>query len=248
LSREIERVIQYAYRNGFGDWQEIEAPDSAMSVELQLLPGHYEFRQTIYGNSNSGPACSTVIKVHLPEKPVSDFETTSQFEPVCVNEGVVHFENKSTPSEGLDFVWDFGDATLNYQPNPRKVYGSFDFVGIVHAAILVASNAFGCKDTTHRYIEVEGNELWDGKIKASLIVNPSLPQAEGTPITLAYFNFASAIPPKLVWYNGNTPIKTTLKNPYIEITEPGMYWALGINEYGCLVTSYQVPISFTEEP
>src|SRR5690606_31073960 len=113
----------YAYSNdGGSNWTPISGGNNVLTVNVQLPAGDYQFREIIYSTNSSAPPCTTVVNVILPDKPNADFEIVSPFEPACINDVVVHLNNLSTPSTGLNFVWNFGEEYTNYQTNPDKVY------------------------------------------------------------------------------------------------------------------------------
>ena len=237
----------YAYKEGGRAWKTIEAPGNAQSVKVQLSAGNYQLRQIIKSNiSPFAPPCTTLVDLNLPAKPVADFEFTSPFKPGCVGEVAVHFNNLSSPEAGLNYVWNFGDGTTNFQPNTDKVFS--DYGGSVYSVSLTATNKFGCLSTVDQYVRMEGNSLWDGTIKPDIVEFPAPPHNSGDTITLHYFNMMYGIPSKFVWYKGNKELTSGVNSQRIEVTEPGFYWVMGSDENGCSVPSYPVEVIFNEKP
>lgn len=240
---------QYAYREGSGPWQIITADLDAFQVTVDLPPGDYQLAEWIWLDPPSGaPTCTTKVELNLPEKPVADFDIDAAFMPACVNDVAIHFENLSTPAEGLQFLWDFGDFSTNYQSDPDKVYGSSPGLGSDFEITLTATNALGCTDASEGSVGIVDNGYWDGVIKPTLLSNPSPPQCIGTPITLSYFHLAYSVPPSFTWYQGGTQLTPPVSSSIFDATQPGGYWVMGSDANGCLVPSAPTAVDFTQIP
>ncbi|NEN25633.1 hypothetical protein G3O08_19245 [Cryomorpha ignava] len=237
----------YAYKEDGRAWKTITAPRNAQSARVQLPAANYQLREIIYSNlTPAAPPCTTLVELNLPAKPVAYFEAVSAFKPACVSDVAVHFNNLSYPATGLNYVWEFGDGSTNHQANTDKVFGS-DFAGTFYWVTLTAINNYGCISTSGEYVEIMGNENWDGVIKPDIIQTPQSPQPFGKSITLSYYTFIYANPTKFVWYKGNKQLTTEVSSPNFEVTEPGLYWVMGSDQYGCMVPSNPVEVNFTEK-
>lgn len=236
----------YAYKENGGDWQAIKTYGDAQTAKVQLLPGAYQFREIIYSDQTPHAApCTTIAELNLPVKPVANFEFETPFTPPCVNEAV-QFKNLSSPSDGLKYIWNFGDATTNHQANPAKVFSEWG--GTVYSVKLKATNAFGCVSSVDKYVKTMENQLWDGTIKPELFQTTTPSQSSKKSVTLYYFDMFYNTPSKFVWYKGNKQLTPELSSPGFEVTEPGVYWVMGSDQYGCKVPSYPSFVDFTENP
>src|SRR5690606_6540258 len=234
------------YKESGGHWQTIKAPRNAKIAEVQLMPGDYLLREIVYSDLTSHALpCTTLAALNLPAKPVTNFEFETPFTPPCANQAV-QFKNLSTPSDGLKYIWNFGDATTNHHPNPAKVFS--EWVGTVYSVKLKAINAFGCVSSVDKYVKIMENQLWDGTIKPDLIQNPPPSQSSKKSVTLYYFDMFYNLPSKFVWYKGNEQLTPELSSAGFEVTEPGIYWVMGSDQYGCKVPSYPSFVDFTENP
>ena len=238
----------YAYY-AYGSWYTITAGWDATEISVTLPAGNYPLREIIYSDATTAaPACTTLVNLNLPDKPDADFEFEAPFIPACINDVVVHLDNQSTPASGLEFVWDFGDGPTNYQQDPDKVYGSPPPVGNLFTITLTANNDIGCTDTAQNTIDIEDNVYWDGASLASILTSPSSPQCAGTPITLTYYNPPFSNTPNYSWYQGTTPLTPVVSSSSFDVTEPGAYWVMGSDSYGCLVPSSSTAVNFTQVP
>ena len=110
-----------------------------------------------YGCSNTFRSTAQVFVSY----PAAIFSTADSL--TCVGKNVV-FSNTST-GIGLNYTWDFGDATSSTAINPVKVYGADGDYTIK----LIATDVNGCKDTATKinYVKVH-------TVKAAFTVNDSL--------------------------------------------------------------------------
>ena len=85
-------------------------------------------------------------------RPTADFtwSTSDSCGPISVN-----FSNLSTPNQSgmnrssMSFYWDFGNGQTSTDSTPVAVFSNNGFVDSVFIVSLIATNAFGCTDTTY---------------------------------------------------------------------------------------------------
>ncbi|MGB8715360.1 MAG: PKD domain-containing protein, partial [Rhodanobacteraceae bacterium] len=235
----------YAYKEVGGSWVLFATNVPDLSADTQVPAGDYQLREIIWSDATTAaPPCTTLVHLILPDKPNADFDIEAPYIPACINDVVIHLDNQSTPSTGLEYVWNFGDLSTNYQPIPDKVY-AFSGPKLI---TLTATNNIGCTDSTQNTIDIEDNELWDGTTKPVLSISPAPPVCIGNPITLSYFNFGFTIPTGYNWYQGSTPLTPVVSSGSFGVTEPGEYWVMGSDTYGCLVPSSSAVVNFTQVP
>ncbi len=100
----------YAYY-AYGSWYTITAGWDATEISVTLPAGNYPLREIIYSDATTAaPACTPLVNLNLPDKPNADYEIEAPFIPACINDVVIHLDNQSTPTSGLEFVWDFGEG------------------------------------------------------------------------------------------------------------------------------------------
>lgn len=96
------------------------------------------------------PGCDTtkkLINVGINPDPIADF--TSDKEVVIVPDGVVSFHENTVGS--TQWYWDFGDGATSNEQNPVHKYSQAD----TFTVMLIASNAYGCSDTTIKTLITE---------------------------------------------------------------------------------------------
>jgi gliding motility-associated-like protein len=141
----------------------------------------------------------------------------------CVGKNVT-FNNSSTGT-GLNYNWDFGDATASVATNPVKVYGADGN----YTVKLIATDVNGCKDTATKvnYVKVH-------TAKAAFTVNDSLSSC--SPFEVVFTN-TSLYYTGFTWYFGDGTT-STLAQPTHYYSTPGTYVArLGVvGPGGCVDT------------
>ncbi|MEL6695366.1 MAG: PKD domain-containing protein [Bacteroidota bacterium] len=162
------------------------------------------FTITLIGVSPDGCQDTSSQEVIVYEAPQAAFIADT----VCI--GLTsNFLNNSTPSNGLSFAWDFGDATTSNDINPTHIYTTADTFPVT----LIATQAGGlCADTLIQDVIV-------GEVPVAAFLSDSA--CEGSSVTLNNLSSAS-ISVTSLWILGNGD-SSSLTSPVITYASPGTY-------------------------
>lgn len=137
-----------------------------------------------------------------------------------------NFTNSSVGA--ATYLWDFGDGNTSTSANPSHAY----VTGGYYTVRLIATNAYGCKDTITKtnYIHV---------IMLNLGFNMSDSVANCPPLSVIFTNTSSGIV-SYAWSFGNGGFSVTT-SPTSIYTYPGVYkvWLRGTNAAGCTDSIYK---------
>ena len=149
-------------------------------------------------------------------KPTANF--SSPITSSCGTPFTVNFQNSTTGSGALTFLWSFGDGTTSTDLNPTKTYNTAG----TYTVKLIATNETGCKDTIIKanYIRV-GSVRSDFSIPTSVCVNAPLSITNNTNPTSAQANWSFG--------DGTT---STLFTPYKTYATAGSYTIKLVNDFG----------------
>lgn len=236
----------YAYKlTSSSTWTSISVPTSALSATASLPAGSYDIREVI-NNGTTSPSCTTIRTIVLPPKPVADFNIVSAFMPACQRDVPIHFVNTSTPVSGLTYTWTFGDVpNTNYQKDVDRVYESA--TPSIKNVTLVVKNQYGCVSTKTKQVTIAPNNLWDGSNPNVLNATPTAP-CQGTPVTLSYLNGIYTMPSSFTWYKESNPMAPPTASSTFVVTQPGGYWTMGTDGFGCKSPSQFATVNMTQVP
>ena len=149
-------------------------------------------------------------------KPVSNF--TAPVTSSCGAPFTVNFQNTTTGTGNLSFLWSFGDGTTSTDLNPTKTYNTAG----TYTVRLIATNETGCKDTIIKsnFIRV-GSVRTNFTIPAAICVNSTLNIVNNTNPTTALSS----------WSFGDGTTSTDF-NPSKIYTTPGSYTIKLVNDFG----------------
>lgn len=236
----------YSYKlSSASTYTSISVPTTALSATVSLPAGTYDIREVI-NNGTVSPACTTIHTIVLPPKPVADFNIVSDFMPACQRDVPIHFVNTSTPSSGVTYLWTFGDVpNTNYQQNVDRVYESA--TPNIKNVTLVVTNQYGCTSSKVKQVTIMPNDLWDGSNSNVLNSSPTAP-CQGTPVTLQYLNGIYTMPSSFTWFQESNPMAPPTASSTFVVTQPGGYWTMGTNGYGCKSPSQFAVVNMTQVP
>ncbi len=139
---------------------------------------------------------------------------------------VVMFNNLTTASENVNYIWDFGDGNISYDINPTHVFNQNG----LHSIMLIASdnNACNASDTTIKQIYILSNtsNQTDSVIKCV---------DEKIQIGLQPVNDPSII---YSWLPSNGLSSTNVPNPFCDINSTQQYQLI-ISNRSCTDTLFQ---------
>ncbi|PZF74056.1 PKD domain-containing protein [Taibaiella soli] len=213
---------------------------TALSVTVNVPPGPHTMTMELYDGVT--PVCTATDNVYLDSLPQAKFEIINTPQPACLGFVPVQFHNLSTPGS-LSSYWLFGDGTANTQPDPYRVYGQIS--PPTKTVVLTVTNIYGCTSTTTNPVSTVPSSLG---LNAGLQGSPTAP-CLGSSVLLQYQppTGATSSPSSYTWYLGNTALYTnTFSTSYVY--NPGGYWVLGTDVYGCQVESVLKVVDFVQPP
>lgn len=172
--------------------------------------------------------------ITLPAKPVANFTFNSNYR--C--EGVpVHFTNTSTPTTGINYHWDFGDAATSLVQNPSRVYEA-----ATHPATLTITNDLGCTASQLQNINITENEL---RSQTSLSPNNPAFICEGSSQTLQHINGSLITPTTYRWMlaPSTTIAQTNHPTNSYAVNQTGLYWVRVEDANKCYVNTDAVSVT-----
>ncbi|HRH69996.1 MAG TPA: PKD domain-containing protein [Flavobacteriales bacterium] len=102
----------------------------------------------LIANSNAG--CSDTLTQQILVYPTPDFTFVAQPDSGCSP----HTVTFPAVVGAVTYNWDFGDGSSGSGPSPTHIYFNNTTVDVVYPITLIASNAFGCSDTTFDQVTV----------------------------------------------------------------------------------------------
>ncbi|GJM33227.1 MAG: hypothetical protein DHS20C18_22280 [Saprospiraceae bacterium] len=133
----------------FGDGNTSVSPNP---VHSYTASGNYTLNLRV-SNANGCYSDSSVSNIVAFPLPVAAFDMEK--ETNCGIPAIVHFSNQSTEAEG--FIWNFGGIGASQMVNPTQTFNADGLFDIQ----LIASNTYGCLDTTEQEIQLYKNPIAD---------------------------------------------------------------------------------------
>lgn len=143
---------------------------------------------------------------------------------------VVQFRNTST--NGISYLWDFGDGTTSQEAAPQHVYaGTQEF----YTVSLTATNSLGCtyKTTLNQYIHIVQPPVAQFNVLPSTLIN--IPN-----YTFKFEDESTNTPTIWLWDFGDHTT-SVLKNPSHTYQDVGTYTVTlkVTNQQGCFTTTFK---------
>ncbi len=200
----VHPITKWVWNFGDGITQTYAAPPF---IHVYDTLGYFNPGVTVtdsYGCSNAFTSLSQIFVSH----PKAIFTTADSL--TCAGKDVV-FSNAST-GVGVNYNWNFGDASSSTAINPVKIYAADGN----YTVRLIATDVNGCKDTATKinYIKVH-------TAKAGFSVNDSLSSC--SPFEVIFTN-TSLYSNSATWLFGDGT-KSTLAKPTHYYSTPGTYIA-----------------------
>lgn len=214
---------------------------TGMSAGTDQNPGTtVTYAEVIQGGIN--PACTSYVSVTTPGFPSVDvfIHPTNQYLPGCEEDVAFMLGHTILSGTITSYLWDFDDVnSFNASDvNPiGKVYGN---AGLKFPSLRV-TDIYGCWAQDQVTVDVVDNPYM-----AALNVLGS-PACQGDAVTLVYDDLFTGYPGTYIWHKESDPVYTNTVPSY-NVFEPGGYWALGRNIYGCEVTTDMKPVIINQVP
>lgn len=205
--------------------------------------------QTVQLITTSAGGCKDTLIVPIAIHPKPEFSIIASPDSGCSALSV----NFPVISGVSSYQWNFGDGNISTSANPDNIFYNNSQLTKTFTVQLVASDVFGCKDTSTKVIQVFAKPI------ALFQANPTLVYVPATPVNLTnlssyastyYWNFG----------DGNT---STENNPSYTYQNPGEYqiYLVATNSHGCrdtfnlpnkivaeIESSIDVPNAFSPNP
>lgn len=224
----------YQWHFGDGDSSTVYNPkhfyQNSTSNKLNLTT-------TLIAKSSFGCSDTVTTSVQIQPKPSAIFSITDS---ISCSPLVTSFTNNSLIS--TNYFWDFGDGGTSTQTSPAHTFTNSTGATVGYKITLIASTAFGCRDTT-------SDSVYVYHVPTSGFKTNAMPQC--APISVAFTNVSSGgIGQK--WFFGDADTASTPSNP----THIYKNQTLFIENYtsklvvtssnGCTDTSQQVFVVYPE--
>lgn len=212
---------------------------TGLNVTITQAPGTTEsYYQVLTDGIN--PSCTSYITVTTPAFPaVTAFiDSTNEYFPGCEEDVTFQLGHTITGGNVTSWLWEFESGSTNASnANPiGKVYGTYG----PKTATLKVTDIHGCHATGSVMVDVRENKL-DGDMSA--LPNPV---CQGDAVTLTYINMG-ALPTSFTWHEQTTPLITTPGSTY-NVFQPGGYWVLAKDVYGCRFASNTESVDVIQVP
>ncbi len=163
---------------------------------------------------------------------MADF--TNDNPQTCTAPVTINFQNQSTGTGSVQYVWDFGDNNTSNLLNPSHTY---DSNGTYVVKLIVVNNS-GCKDSS-----VKINAVTVGSVKANL----SAPDTVCQNIPVQMNNTSVPAPGSVLWNFGDGTTSTQF-NPFKKYTAAGNYNIKMVANFGACADSAFKKITVLPKP
>ena len=184
----------YVWDFGDGSPTTTEANPSHEFVNLTGTLVNY----TVTLIANTAFGCSDTSTATVTVYPQPNFDFTLDVDSGCAPFNVQF----PVVSGAVNYYWTFGDGTISIAPNPSHTYPNNTLNDITYTAQLVATSAFGCKDTATADIVVHPNPITQFSVDQTAGCSPLLVSIENQ----------SVLGDSLVWHYGDGTSSDTLAN------------------------------------
>lgn len=193
--------------------------------------GSYNVSLRVRNTSGCYQTVTRTQYINIGEAPVAGF--TNTVSSSCTAPINIYFQNTTTGTGPMTYLWNFGDGFTSTMQNPSHSYGSGTFT-----VTLVATNQNGCKDTF-----VSPNPIMIGNMQSNFT-------APATVCAGANFTLTNTSTPGSVSYlwdfgDGTT---ATVRNPTKSYASAGVYLIKLVNNFGSCSDSITKMITVLPKP
>jgi PKD repeat protein len=213
------------FRYDFGDGATVITRSAPEVVSHTFnTPGTYTITLTA---SNGCSDTTTTESITVLPQPLAAFTADNTLGCPGL---VVQFRNTST--DGVSYVWDFGDGTTSTEFQPRHVYNADKEF---YTVSLTATNSLGCTYTAimNEYIHIVAPPVARFNVSPSTLI--SIPN-----YTFRFEDESTGSPTIWAWDFGDG-VKSSLQNPSHTYLDTGSYVVtLRVsNQQGCFTTTFK---------
>ena len=184
---------------------------------------------------NTNGCVSTLIKPSLIQINTGVLARFTNDNPqTCTSPVTINFQNQSTGTGVVNYLWNFGDNTTSTLLNPSHTYTTQG----TYTVKLIVTNSNGCADTT-----TKANAVTVGAVKAGFTVADSACQSSGVVFT----NTSSPAPASVSWNFGDATTSTLL-NPIKTYSTAGVFTVKMVANFGACNDSSTKTITVLAKP
>lgn len=203
---------------------------TGLGTTVSQAPGTTrEYYQVIGDGQN--PSCTSYVSITTPTFPAVEvfIDPSNEFMPGCVDDVAFQLGHAILGGNIASYYWDFDDDSYNMS-SIHPIGKVYDFVALRYPSLTV-TDIHGCWARDSVEVEIEENNL-EGSIS-----NSGSPVCQGTVVNLSYsVNQSTPLPTHYYWYEQSEQIYAGTSSTH-SVTEPGGYWVLGMDSYGCKVST-----------
>lgn len=215
-------------------WDFGDGVTSTLQNPLHTYTSARNFNVTLQVRTSNG-CISTLTKnslIQINDGVLAKF--TNDYPLSCSSPVTINFQNQSTGTGVVNYLWDFGDGTSSTLLNPSHAYtsaGSF-------TVKLIVTNSNGCADTL-----IKPNTITVGSVSSGISFRDSVCQSS----SVIFTNTSSPTPGTVLWNFGDGTTSTQL-NPNKTFASAGVFTIKMISNFGACTDSVTKTITVISKP
>lgn len=213
----------------FGDGTSSSLPNPSHTY---TAAGNYNVSLRVRNSSGCFRTLTRTQYIQINSGVIANFSNTPPSS--CTAPVNINFQNLSTGGGALSYLWNFGDGNTSTLANPPHSYtapGSYNVT-------LIATNAFGCRDTL-----IKNDAITIGIVQAGF----TAPSTACLNTTIAFINTSTPVPSSVLWRFGDGTTSINL-NPSKSYSAPGTYQVKLISNFGACLDSSDRSITILPKP
>lgn len=205
-------------------WDFGDGATSALQNPSHTYTSARNFSVTLQVKNTNG-CVSTLIKpsfIQINTGVLAQF--TNDNPQTCTPPVTINFQNQSTGTGVVNYVWDFGDGNTSTLLNPSHTYT----VNGTYSVKLMVTNGNGCRDTI-----IKTNAVTVGTVKAGF--NAADSSCQGG--IIQFTNTSVPAPASVLWDFGDASSTSTQLSPSKIYNTPGVYSVKMVANFGACIDS-----------
>lgn len=208
----------------FGDGSPTTTDANPSHQFVNNTPSIQNFIITLIANTAYGCSDTTSATISVYPQPNFDFS-------LVADSGCAPFDVQLPVVSGaVAYYWSFGDGTISIAPNPLHSYANNTLIDKTYTIQLIATSAFGCKDTAYADVVVHPNPIAQFSVDLT---------AGCSPLNVSIEN-QTILGDSVVWNYGDGTSSDTLaaihSHAYVNNTNQTITYTLlltAYTEFGC---------------
>ncbi len=206
--------------------------DTAVTSHRYNVAGNFTISLKVTNSFGCAQLISRPGYIKVLEGVKADFSVQAGL--TCNPPAVVDFKDLSKGAKINEYLWDFGDGTIDNNRNPRHVYTAQG----VYPVTLVVKNSDGCGDTLKK-----SNAINIGSVKASFTSPATICQNN----IVSFSNTSLPAPASVTWNFGDGTSSTEI-SPKKSFDNPGVYTVLLTSNFGGCTNTVSRLITVLKSP